>query len=255
MSNPALRFADKAALITGAASGIGRATAIRLAAEGASVMLADIDTAGLNDTLKQISELAGEADCFTFDATNEQSCCDAVAKTVERWGKLDIVGNIAGIVSFWHLHETTTDLWNRSLQINLTAPMIICREAMPHLIKTQGNIINMASTAGLSGQAYNAIYAATKHGVIGLTKSLAVEFSKQNVRVNAICPGGVKTALNDKMRWAENMDDALVGRLMPLLDHLAEPEEIASLFAQLASSDSKFVTGAAWRIDGGQLAG
>lgn len=254
--NPiASRFADKIALITGAASGIGQATAIRLASEGAQVMLADIDEAGLAKTLAEIEKQKGTAACFTFNACDEQSCCDAVSATIKRFGKLDVVGNIAGIVSFWHLHETTTELWNRSIQINLTAPMIICREAMPHLIKSQGNIVNMASTAGLSGQAYNAIYAATKHGVIGLTKSLAVEFAKQNVRVNAICPGAVKTALNDKMRWPENMDEALIGRLMPLLDHMAEPEEIASLFAQLASSDSRFVTGAEWKIDGGQLAG
>jgi meso-butanediol dehydrogenase/(S,S)-butanediol dehydrogenase/diacetyl reductase len=255
MSTGPARFTDKVALITGAASGIGQASAIQLAREGATVMLADIDATGLSDTQAQIAQLGGNSACFTFDATQEQSCIEAVNSTVEQFGQIDVVGNIAGIVSFWHLHETTTELWNRSLAINLTAPMIISREAMPHLIKTKGNIVNMASTAGLSGQAYNAIYVASKHGVVGLTKSLAVEFAKQGVRVNCICPGGVKTAINEKMRWAENMDDALMARLMPLLDHMAEPEEIASLVAQLASDDSKFVTGAAWRIDGGQLAG
>ncbi len=251
------RFNNKTALLTGAASGIGKATALRLAAEGADMMLADIDEEGLQQTQAEIAALGkGNAvHTFKFDATAADQCCELVSKTVERFDKIDVVGNIAGIVSFWHLHETTDELWNRSLQINLTAPMIICREAMPHLIESKGNIINISSTAGLSGQAYNAIYVATKHGIIGLTKSLAVEFASRGVRVNAICPGGVKTAINTKMRWAENMEEKLMDRLMPLLDHMAEPEEIASLFAQMASDESKFVTGAAWTIDGGQLAG
>ena len=254
MSTFPSRFSDKVALITGAASGIGRATAIRLAQEGASIMLADIDQAGLDATMATIVDNGGQADSLHFDATQNDSCIAAVEATVKRWGKLDIVGNIAGIVSFWHLHEITAEMWNRCMQINLTAPMIISREAMPHLIKTEGTIINMASSAGLGGQAYNATYAATKHGLVGLTKSLAVEFAKKNVRVNAICPGGVNTAINDKMRWPDDIEPSMLSRLMPLLDKVAEPEEIAGLFAQLASAESSFVTGATWQIDGGQLA-
>ena len=254
MSTYPSRFNNKVALITGAASGIGRATAIRLAQEGASIMLADIDQAGLAATMKTIVENNGQADSIHFDATQNDSCIAAVADTVKRWGKLDIVGNIAGIVSFWHLHEITPEVWNRCMQINLTAPMVISREAMPHLIDTEGTIINMASSAGLGGQAYNATYSATKHGLVGLTKSLAVEFAKKNVRVNAICPGGVNTAINDKMRWPDDIEPAMLNRLMPLLDTMAEPEQIAGLFAQLASEESAFVTGATWQIDGGQLA-
>ena len=254
MSTYPSRFTDKVALITGAASGIGRATAIRLAQEGASIMLADIDQTGLEATMKNIVGNGGHAESTHFDATQNEACIELVATTVKRWGKLDIVGNIAGIVSFWHLHEITTELWNRCMQINLTAPMLISREAMPHLIKTQGTIINMASSAGLGGQAYNATYASTKHGLIGLTKSLAVEFAKKNVRVNAICPGGVNTAINDKMRWPDDIEPAMLSRLMPLLETMAEPAEIAGLFAQLASQESSFVTGATWQIDGGQLA-
>ncbi len=255
MPHSANRFSGKVALLTGAASGIGRATAIRLAQEGAKLSLADIDSEGLEQTRQLLEAYGTEVQCIHFDACDEDACCKLPGQAVEQFGQLDVVGNIAGIVSFWHLHEITTETWNRSMQINLTAPMLISREAMPHLLKTQGNIVNISSTAGICGQAYNTIYAATKHGVIGMTKSLAVEFSKRNVRVNALCPGAVKTALNDKLRWAENMEPDLVQRLMPLLEGSAEAQEIASLFAQLASDESRFVTGAAWVIDGGQTCG
>lgn len=217
-------------------------------------MLADIDENGLDEARKQIIDAGGEAQSTVFNATSEADCCRIVKETVDAMGKLDIVGNIAGIVSFWHLHEMETSIWDRSVQINLTAPMIICREAMPHLIETQGNIINMASTAGRGGQAYNSIYVATKYGLVGLTKSLALEFASRKVRVNAICPGGVKTAINDKLRWAENMEEPLVQRLMPFIDPMAEPEEIAGLAAFLASDEARFVTGVDWAIDGGQTA-
>ena len=255
MPHSSNRFSGKVALLTGAASGIGRATAVRLAQEGAKLSLADIDSEGLEQTRKLLEEYGTEVQCIEFDACDEQACSELPGQTVDQFGQIDILGNIAGIVSFWHLHEITSEIWHRSMQINLTAPMLISREAMPHLLKSQGNIVNISSTAGIGGQAYNTVYSATKHGVIGLTKSLAVEFASRNVRVNAICPGGVKTALNDKLRWADNMDQKLVQRLMPLIDHIADPAEIASLFAQLASDESRFVTGAAWVIDGGQTCG
>ena len=153
-------------------------------------MLADIDQAGLDATMATMSTTAAKLTAYTLTRP-KRFCIAAVEATVKRWGKLDIVGNIAGIVSFWHLHEIAAEMWNRCMQINLTAPMIISREAMPHLIKTEGTIINMASSAGLGGQAYNATYAATKHGLVGLTKSLAVEFAKK-------CAGEC-----DLPRWSE----------------------------------------------------
>ena len=245
---------NKVALVTGAASGIGRATALRFAKEGARVLLADIDESGLADAVANIEQSGGQATAQVFDACSEADCCAIVKTAVDTWGKLDVVANIAGIAGFWRLEEINADAWSRSIAINLTAPMVISREALPQLIETQGNIVNMASTAGLGGQAYNSMYAATKHGLVGMTKSLALELADKNVRVNAICPGAVKTALNQKLRWTNDMDDKLIQRLSPVLDHMADPDEIAVLATYLASDDARFVTGADMAIDGGQTA-
>ncbi len=246
------QFSGQVALLTGAASGIGRATALRLAEQGAAVALADIDADGLQQTVDAISKINGTAYSLSFNAMAETDCARIVQDTVEHYGQLNILGNIAGIAGFYHLAELTGDVWNRFLQINLTAPMILCREAMPHLLKTEGCIVNISSTAGVGGQAYNTAYVASKHGLLGLTRSLALEFAKQKVRINAICPGGVATPLNDKLRWADNMDESLVKRLFPLMDKSASAEEIAGVFAFLCSTEASFVTGADWVIDGGQ---
>ncbi len=246
------RFAGKVALITGAASGIGQETAILLASQGADVYLADINQAGLIDTKQRIEEQKGSCDSTVFNAMEETDCVRIVSECVQRFGKLDILGNIAGIVSMYHLAEITSDIWDRFMRINLNAPMYLCREAMPHLLETEGCIVNISSTAGVGGQAYNTPYVASKHGLLGLTKSLALEFAKRNVRVNAICPGGVTTPLNDTIRWPENIDEALVQRLFPEMDRMATPQQIAAIFAFLCSEDAQFVTGAGWLVDGGQ---
>lgn len=246
------RFAGKVALITGAASGIGQETAILLASQGASVFLADINKAGLEETQQRIADVNGSCSSSVFDAMEETDCVRLVEECVQRYGQLDILGNIAGIVSMYHLAELTSDIWDRFMRINLNAPMYLCRESMPYLLATQGCIVNISSTAGVGGQAYNTAYVASKHGLLGLTKSLALEFAKRNVRVNAICPGGVTTPLNDTIRWPENIDEALVQRLFPEMDSMATPQQIAAIFAFLCSDDATFVTGAGWVVDGGQ---
>lgn len=246
------KFAGKVALITGAASGIGKATAELLAAQGAQIMLADINEQGLADTLARIEGQGGSARTVVFDAMQETDCVRIVNDTVQQYGKLDILGNIAGIVSMYHLHEITAALWQKFMAINLNAPMFLSREAMPHLLESAGCIVNISSTAGVGGQAYNTPYVATKHAVLGMTKSLALEFAKRNVRVNAICPGGVQTPLNDTIRWPEDIDQALVQRLFPVMDSMATAEQIAAVFAFLCSEEAQFVTGAGWVIDGGQ---
>lgn len=247
------RFTGKVAFITGAASGIGRATALRLGREGAQLFLADIDTQGLAQT---VSDLPEEANVETalLDVTDSQGCADAVQECISRLGQLDVLCNIAGIAMCKHLTDISDEEWQRMLDININSVFFLSRAAMPHLIASKGNIINMASSAGLEGQAYNSAYCATKAAVVMFSKSLAIEYAKKGVRVNAICPGMVKTPLTDQFNVPEGVDEQLLMKLFPLIDG-ADPQEIAASIAYLASDEARFVTGIAFPIDGAQTAG
>jgi meso-butanediol dehydrogenase/(S,S)-butanediol dehydrogenase/diacetyl reductase len=247
------RVDNKVALVTGAASGIGKATASRLAQEGASVMLADINEEGLEETRQAISDIEGESAIVVLDVSSLKACQNAVATVISRFGKLDVLCNIAGIFISRRLTDIQEEEWHRMVGINLNSVFFLSQAAMPHLIETKGNIVNMASTAGLVGQVYNAMYCATKGAVVMLSKSMAVEYARAGVRVNAICPGGVNTPLAANLTLPEDPDMDLFMRLMPLLD-IAEPEEIASAIAYLASDEARYVTGTAFVIDGGQTA-
>jgi meso-butanediol dehydrogenase/(S,S)-butanediol dehydrogenase/diacetyl reductase len=247
------RFDNKVALVTGAASGIGKSTAIRLAQEGASVMLADINEEGLEETRQAINDIEGESAIVMLDVSSLKACQNAVASVISRFGKLDVLCNIAGIFISRRLTDIQEEEWNRMVGINLNSVFFLSQAAMPHLIETKGNIINMASTAGLVGQVYNAMYCATKGAVVMLSKSMAVEYARSGVRVNAVCPGGVNTPLAGNLTLPEDPDMDLFMRLMPLLD-IAEADEIASAVAYLASDEARYVTGTAFTIDGGQTA-
>ena len=247
-------FEGKVALITGAASGIGRASAQRLAAEGAEVMLGDINKTGLEETAKSIIDAGGKAEIHVFDVSDAEACRGCVNETIKTFGRLDVLCNIAGTVSLTSFEDISDEMWNRIVGINLSGVFFMCKAAIPHLLETKGNIINMASTAGLVGQVYAAHYCATKAGVVMLSKSMAIEFAGRGVRVNAICPGAVKTPLTENIKFPENPDMNLLARLAPLVE-AAQPEEIATAVAYLASSEARFVTGAAFAIDGCQTAG
>ncbi len=246
------RFHNKVALITGAASGIGRATALRLSAEGAVLMLADIDEAGLQKTIALLTNSESAA-FIKLDVSSSEQCRAAVTATVERWGKLDVLCNIAGIAVAKHLAEVSEEDWLRMMGINLNSVFFLSQAAMPHLIATKGNIVNMASSAALVGQIYNAAYCASKGAVVMLSKSMAVEFADRGVRVNAICPGAVKTALTEKFTMPDNANMDMFMRLMPLVD-MAEADEIAASVAYLASAEARYITGTTLAIDGGQTA-
>lgn len=245
------RFQGKVALITGAASGIGKATAFRLGEEGAKLMICDLNESGLKEVSSKLKVKGIDNDSYTFDVSDPKACRASVEKTVERFGKLDVLCNIAGYTQLKHLADISVEDWHKMIDVNLSSVFYMSQAAMPHLITTKGNIVNMSSTAALGGQAYNAMYCATKGGVAMLSKSMAVEFAKKGVRVNAVCPGAVNTPLTENFSLPENADMDLILKLYPLLE-VAQPEEIAAAVAFIASDEARFVTGETFVMDGGQ---
>ncbi|NIB37977.1 SDR family oxidoreductase [Pseudomaricurvus alkylphenolicus] len=245
------QFTGKVALVTGAASGMGQSIAIRLAGDGATVVAADIDTEGLEATVAKIREAGDQVTAHHYDAASESSCTQLVQQAIKLHGQLDIVANVAGIAGFYHLHETTTELFERYLAINLTSVLVICREAMPHLKESRGCIINFASINARMPVAYHAAYDASKAGVLALTKSMAQEFSEFGVRCNSICPGGFDTPMNKNLRWAEGMDFKLIAKLHNPKIPMAHPDRIAGVAAFLASEDASHVNGEQIIVDAG----
>ena len=241
----------KKALITGAASGIGRATAIKFAAEGALVTIADVNEAGLAETA---ALMAIPPRVVPFDASSHASC-RALVEAAATDG-LDVLCNISGILDWGSSATFPVEKFERILAINTTSVFVLCQAALPHLIKSGGNIVNTASTAGVQGIAYNVAYSASKHAVVGITRSLAVEVASKGVRVNAICPGAVATPMTSTMPSDPDIDWPLVMRNAPKLpDGTCQPEDIAELFAFLASDKARKVTGSLYSMDGGQMAG
>jgi len=241
------------AIVTGAGSGIGRALAQRLASDGATLVLGDRNVEGVEQTARDIGE---RATAVSLDVADEASSRAIVERALSLHGKLDIVCNIAGVLDFGRFADLDANRWDRVISVNLTGVYNMCRAAMPHLIETKGNIVNMASAAGLVGVPYNAAYTASKHGVIGLTRSLALEFSKEGVRVNAVCPGGVKTPMLEQTP-PENIDWSMVMRSASWLNdgEMSDPADIANAVAFLASDHARMISGSAMAVDGGQTAG
>ncbi len=246
------RFDGRSVLITGAASGIGRATALRLAEEGASLVLADRDEAGLAQTA-EACDGAGAVHTRTCDVSDEASVAELVAGAVEDLGGLDVLCNVAGILAFEDFRSTTLEQWNRILAVNLTGTFLVCREALPHLLERGGNIVNTASTAALAGHPWTAPYSASKGGVLALSLTLAVEFGKLGVRCNVVAPGSIETPIQEAFRLPEGADAKLLHRIMAL-DRMRGPETVAGAIAFLASEDGAHVNGEVLRVDGGTLA-
>ncbi len=248
------RFEDKIVLVTGAASGMGRATCIRLASEGASVYGVDIDEAGLAKTKDIITDSGGLMDTGTCNVTSREQCFDAVEKAVARFGSLHVLVNVAGIIRFAHTHELSEQEWNLALGVNLSGPLFLSQAAIPHLLASGGNIVNVASTAGLIGQAYCAAYCASKAGLIQLTKAMAMEYCKESLRVNVVCPGGTDTEMLGGITMPENVDPELIRRFTPIRGN-GQAEDIASAIAYLASDEARSVHGTVFAVDNGGTAG
>lgn len=252
------RYKGKSVLVTGGASGIGKATAQRLAQEGADVVVADIniaDARAVADALQ--AQYGGKAYAVAFNAAESESCRSMVDQSVAALGKLDVLCNIAGVMDWGHFIEFSEQRWERIMKINLGSIFHVSQRAIPHLLQSKGNIVNMASASGLVGIPYTAAYCASKAGVIAVTKSLAIEYAAAGLRVNAVAPGGVNTPLVSGIPPPDNINPKLFANLFPKLNQgqMCEPEDIAAMVAYLASDEAKYVTGVAYAIDGGQTAG
>jgi len=242
------------ALVTGAASGIGRATAKRLAAEGAAVFCADIAAEGAAQTAKDILAGGGQASSGRVDVSDLASCEAVVESAFAVLGGLDTLVNVAGILRPGHTHEQDPAIFDQTIAINLAGTFYMCRSVLPKLLDAGGAIVNIASAAALQGVPYNAAYCASKAGVVGLTRSLASEYSRRDIRVNCICPGGVMTPMTEAGFPVDGLDAGLMARIAPQMQKIGQPEDIAALVAYLASDEAGYMTGSAITIDGGQLA-
>ena len=245
------RFDGKVVVVTGAASGIGRATAIRIAEEGGQVLASDWDLERVTETAKLMTDAGGQARAMKTDVSSYEACGELIAAAVAWGGKLDVLVNVAGVGGFVHTTEETPENFARTLGVNLHGPFNTARHALPHLLETQGNIVNVASIAGLEAHPYAAAYCASKGGVVMLTKALAMEYASRQVRVNAVCPGGIKTPFIKNFKPMEGSDVTLMMRMMSIIGRYGQPSEVSSAIAFLGSDEASFITGEVMRVDGG----
>jgi len=248
----------KVALVTGGAAGIGRATALLLACEGAAVAVVDLDGAGAEDAAREIREGGGRALTLVGDVSCAADCRRAVEATVDEWGRLDILFNNAGIIRRASVLETSEEEWDRALAVNVKSVFLMGKYAIPVMARAGGGaIVNTGSGWGLVGGRNAASYCASKAAVVNLTRAMALDHGDQQVRVNCVCPGDTDTGmLRDEARQlGESEDEFLAGAADRPLGRMGRPEEVAQAVLYLVSDASSFVTGTTLVVDGGGLAG
>jgi meso-butanediol dehydrogenase / (S,S)-butanediol dehydrogenase / diacetyl reductase len=238
------------AFVTGASSGLGAETARLLSRQGATVF-------GIGRDTTRLAEVFADIDRGSYapvDIGSAQACADAIEQCVREWGGLDVLINIAGRHQMRRTESMTVDDWAQDLAVNLSGPFHLCRAALPHLLKRGGNVVNVSSIAGVEGQAYSAGYCAAKHGLIGLTRALAVEYTADRLRVNAVCPGGMLTPQIEQFTAPENANYDLIMRTASPRG-MMQPLDVANVIAFLASDAAAAIHGAVYRVDNGKGAG
>jgi NAD(P)-dependent dehydrogenase (short-subunit alcohol dehydrogenase family) len=239
----------RVAVVTGAAAGIGRGTAVVLAERGACVAIVDIDRPGAEEAARLVRDKGGDALAIEADVSSGAAVQKMVAAVVERWGRFDILVNNAGIIRYGSVVDMDEESWDALFAVDLKGCFLCSKYAVPQMLsQASGNIINIASVLGLVSFPGHAAYSAAKAGVIGLTRAMALDHARDGIRVNCICPGTIRTPMNDRNYDAATLE--LLGQCHPI-GRLGTPEEIGRVIAFLASDDSAFLTGSILVVDGG----
>ena len=241
------RFKDKVALVTGAGSGIGRSTALRMDAEGATLIIIDINEDELIKTKSMLKNKESTAKVLDISTIAD------VKKFFKELNKLDALINVAGILRFDNSHEVQIDDWEKILNVNLTGTFFMCSYALPLLLKSKGAIVNVSSSAALGSHAWTAAYSASKGGISAFSKTLAVEYGMEGLNVNCVCPASIETPMSTNPNMPKDIDTRLLKKIMPIDGVNRSPDEIASTIAFLASKDAIHINGIDLRVDGGLL--
>ncbi len=253
------RFQNKVCFVTGAGSGIGKATALSFGREGGKVVVTDINEAAAQAVADEIIVSGTEAIAVKVDISKREDVENAVNLAVETFGRIDCAVNSAGIAGTLSLptHEYPEDQWLLQININLTGTWYCVRSQIALMLKNGGgNIVNIASAAGLVGQPTNVPYAASKHGVVGITKTAAIEYATQNIRINALCPTAIETPMimHGRRKLAENPEALEQAKNLQRMKRMGQPQEVADVALWLCSDESTFITGHAMAVDGGAFA-
>jgi len=241
------RFKGKVAIVTGAGSGIGRSTALRMDAEGAILIIVDINEDELTKTKSMLTN--AESTSKVLDISSPVD----INKFFKDIRKLDALINVAGILRFDNSHEVQIDDWNKILDVNLTGTFFMCSYALPLLLESKGAIVNVSSSAALGSHAWTAAYSASKGGISAFSKTLAVEYGMKGLNVNCVCPASIETPMSTNPNMPKDIDTRLLKKIMPLDGVNRSPDDIASTIAFLASEDAIHINGIDLRVDGGLL--
>ncbi len=245
------RFKDKTVIVTGAGSGIGKSTALRLDAEGAKLLVIDINEEELGTTHSMLKNQSSTSHIINIASLNETK---KFFKDFQETNKqLDALINVAGILRFDNSHEVEIENWNKILEINLTGTFFMCRYALPLLLESKGAIVNVSSSAAIGAHAWTAAYSASKGGISAFSKTLAVEYGMRGLNINCVCPASIQTPMSTNPKMPKDIDTRLLKKIMPLDGVNRSPDDIASTIAFLASEDAIHINGIDLRVDGGLL--